>query len=315
VLSRIAESLYWIGRYIERAEGTARLLDVHYHLLVEDRRVDEAAVCTALLAAMGVEADALLEPPTAASVTALLTQDRAFSGSVAASITSAWENARGARESLSSEIWETLNGVHQELPRRVLLASGPGRHELFRWVKDRTATIVGLVDATMSRDDGFRFMVFGRSLERADMTARLLLARSADGADESGWTTTLRSCSAHEAYLRTYRRGVSASTAAEFLLLDRLFPRSVYGALAVAERCLAELDPRIDRMGTDRTGVDDEGRRRLGRLCAELEFLRVDEVLDRLPMLLARVQSECSAVHTAASDRYFRETRVIEWSV
>jgi uncharacterized alpha-E superfamily protein len=147
------------------------------------------------------------------------------------------------------------------------------------------------------------------------MTARLLLARSADGADESGWTTTLRSCSAHEAYLRTYRRGVSASTAAEFLLLDRLFPRSVYGALAVAERCLAELDPRIDRMGTDRTGVDDEGRRRLGRLCAELEFLRVDEVLDRLPMLLARVQSECSAVHTAASDRYFRETRVIEWSV
>ncbi len=315
MLSRLAESLYWIGRYIERAEGTARLLDVHYHLLVEDRRVDETAVCTALLAAMGVDADSLLEPPTAASVTALLTQDRAFSGSIATSIASAWENARGARESLSSEIWETLNGVYQELPRRIVLASGPGRHELFRWVKDRAAAIVGHVDATMSRDDGFRFLVFGRSLERADMTARLLLARSTDTGDEGGWTTTLRSCSAHEAYLRTYRRGVSAATAAEFLLLDRLFPRSVYCSLVVAERCLAELDPRSDRMGADRSGVDDEGRRRLGRLCAELEFLHVDEALARLPQLVARVQQECAGVHQAASDRYFRETRVIEWSV
>ena len=96
MLSRIAESLYWIGRYVERAEDTARLLDVHYHLLVEDRHASERAVCAALLGAMGVTEDALDEEPTAAAVTALLAEDREFPGSINASFASAWTNARGA---------------------------------------------------------------------------------------------------------------------------------------------------------------------------------------------------------------------------
>jgi uncharacterized alpha-E superfamily protein len=309
VLSRIAESLYWIGRYVERAEGTARLLDVHYHLLVEDRHVDERAACTALLGAMGVDADDFPGEITAASVTTMLTQDVTFPGSVAVSIGQAWANARGAREALSSEIWETINAAHQELPRRVRAMAGAGRYDLFRWVKDRAAAVGGMVDATMSRDDGFRFLVVGRNLERADMTARLLSARCAEGAAGSGWTTTLRSCSAHEAYLRTYRRGVDGEKAVEFLVLDRLFPRSIYCSLTVAERCLAELDPRADR-----SGVDDEAQRRLGRLCAALVFLRGDEVVEALPQLLARVEDGCQEVHEALAERYFRETRVIEWS-
>ncbi|MEX2254964.1 MAG: alpha-E domain-containing protein [Acidimicrobiia bacterium] len=312
MLSRIAESLYWIGRYIERAEGTARLLDVHYHLLVEDRYVDEREVCSALLGAMGVDVDSLHGEMTAASVTAMLTQDTSFPGSVTASVASAWANARGAREALSSEIWETVNSMHQELPRRLRAATlaGSGRHDLFRWVKDRVAAVGGLVDATMSRDDGFRFLVLGRSLERADMTARLLAARCAEAAGGGGgWTTTLRSCSAHEAYLRTYRRGVDSEKAVEFLVLDRLFPRSIYCALSIAERCLAEIDPRADR-----SGVDDEAKRRAGRLCAALEFLRGDEVLATLPRLLTQVEDGCQEVHDALAERYFRETRVIEWS-
>jgi uncharacterized alpha-E superfamily protein len=310
MLSRIAESLYWIGRYVERAEDTARLLDVHYHLLVEDRHASEGAVCAALLGAMGVAEGALDEEPTAAAVTALLAEDREFPGSINASFASAWANARGARESLSSEIWETLNAAYQELPRRMRAAAGPTRHELYRWVKDRTAAVAGLVDTTLSRDDGWRFLVLGRSLERADMTTRLLSARYGEAWEASGWTTTLRSCSAHEAYLRTYRRAVDGPGAVEFLLLDRLFPRSVYHALTTAEQRLAELDPRADRLG-----VDDEARRLLGRVCAELEFLRVDDVLDGLPHLLQRVQDDCAGVHAAVAGRYFQETRVIEWSV
>jgi uncharacterized alpha-E superfamily protein len=310
VLSRIAESLYWIGRYVERAEDTARLLDVHYHLLLEDRRADEASVCRALLEAMGADEELIGSEPDAAAATTLLAQDLTFSGSIACSITSAWENARGVREAVSSELWETLNTTYRESARRTRVVSGPARHDFFGWVRDRAAACNGIVDATMSRDDGWRFYVLGRSLERADMTTRLLCARYADAFGRTGWTTTLRTCSAYEAYLRTYKHAVDASSAVEFLLLDRLFPRSVYHALTTAERRLGELDP-----SSARAGVDDDARRRLGRVVAELEFLRVDEALEDLPRLLARLQRECAEVHVDVAQRYFRETRIIEWSV
>jgi uncharacterized alpha-E superfamily protein len=310
MLSRIAESLYWIGRYLERAEGTARLLDVHYHLLLEDRRADEAAVCRALLAAMGAPPEIVGAEPDAATVTALLAQDLAFSGSIACSFAAAWENARGAREALSSDLWETINSTHRELGARARAVVGSARHDFFGWVRDRAAACNGIVDATMSRDDGWRFLTLGRSLERGDMTTRLLSARYSDALGQPGWTTTLRSCSAYEAYLRTYRRAVDPSSAVEFLLLDRLFPRSVYHALTSAEASLGELDP-----SSVRTRVDDESRRCLGRLRSELEFLRLDEALENLPTLLGRFQSELARVHAAIARRYFRETRVIEWSV
>jgi uncharacterized alpha-E superfamily protein len=315
VLSRIAESLYWIGRYVERAEDTARLLDVHYHLLLEDRRADESSVCRALLDAMGVDPAAVdsmgVDDETdAAAVTALLAQDLTFSGSITCSLAAAWENARGARESLSSEMWENLNTMHAELPARARsCTTGSARHEFFLWVKSRAAACHGIVDTTMSRDNGWRFFVLGRSLERVDMTTRLLSARYGDAFGRTGWTTTLRSCSAYEAYLRTYKHAVDASSAVEFLLLDRLFPRSVYHALTTAEHRLGELDPT-----SARAGVDNEARRRVGRLRAELEFLSVDEALDDLPRFITRFQRECGEIHGAIARRYFRETRVIEWS-
>jgi len=310
VLSRIAESLYWIGRYIERAEDTARLLDVHYHLLLEDRRADESAVCGALLDAMGADPELIGGAPNAATVTALLAQDLTFSGSITCSIGAAWENARGAREALSSELWETLNTTYREVGSRARAGTGPARHEFFGWVRDRAAACNGIVDATMSRDDGWRFFSVGGGLVKKNMTTRLLSARYGDAFGRTGWTTTLRSCSAYEAYLRAYRHAVNAATAVEFLLLDRLFPRSVFHALTTADNSLAELDPRAAR-----AGVDDEARRRLGRVCAELEFLHLDEAMDDLPALLARLQHECADVHAAIARRYFRETRVIEWSV
>jgi uncharacterized alpha-E superfamily protein len=310
VLSRIAESLYWIGRYMERAEDTARLLDVHYHLLLEDRRADESSVCRALLDAMGVEPTGIDDDTDAAAVTALLAQDLTFSGSITCSLAAAWENARGARESLSSEMWENLNTMHAELPARSrACTTGSARHQFFLWVKSRAAACHGIVDTTMSRDNGWRFFVLGRSLERVDMTTRLLSARYGDAFGRTGWTTTLRSCSAYEAYLRTYKHAVDASSAVEFLLLDRLFPRSVYHALTTAEHRLGELDPT-----SARAGVDNEARRRVGRLRAELEFLSVDEALDDLPRFITRFQRECGEIHGAIARRYFRETRVIEWS-
>ncbi len=311
MLSRIAESLYWVGRFCERAEDTARLLDVHYHLLLEDRWADETAICQGLLDVMGVDADALGVEPDSAAVTALLATDPTYPGSIARSLAGAWENARGAREVVSEEIWETLNSTSQSLPTRGARVAGSARHDYFRWVKDRTAVLGGLVESTMSRDDGFRFLVVGRNLERADMTARIVSARDdSDARAPTSWATTLRCCSAYEAYLRTYRRGVDGESAAEFLLLDRWFPRSVNFVLHAAEDCLAELDPIAERAGTG-----DDGRRRLGRMCAELQFLRADEVLSDLHEVLGRVQAGCAEVHSAVAQRYFQEAHAIEWSV
>ncbi len=306
MLSRIAESLYWIGRYCERAEDTARLLDVHFHLLLEDH-ADEVAACQTLLSAMGVEEFTGI--PDAAGVTSLLTDDLSFDGSIGRSLAGAWENARGAREVISSETWETLNITYQAFPERTRRAGERGRHDLYRWVKERCSILTGLVETTMSRDDGYRFLAVGRGLERVDMTTRLLAARYAETWGPTGWTTTLRCCAAYEAYARTYRRAVDASGAVEFLLLDRLFPRSVFHSLDTVASALTDLNPR-----SSRTGSGDDARRHVGRVCAELEFLRVDDVLDDLPRVLTSLQDDCAQVHAAIAARYFRETQAVEWS-
>ncbi|MFZ4584448.1 MAG: alpha-E domain-containing protein [Acidimicrobiia bacterium] len=306
MLSRIAESLYWLGRFVERADDTARLLDVQYHLLLEDPGIDEGAACRALLDVMGATESDIAGDLSPQAVARLLADDAYFAGSIRASLAAAWENARGARETISAQMWEVLNATRQQLPLRASEATSMRPHGFFDWVRERTTLFAGLADSTMSRDESWQFMVLGRALERADMTTRMLAARSAEV--RSGWNTTLRCCSAYEAYLRTYRRTVEPSLAIEFLVLDRLFPRSIFHSLTDAEQSLAEIDPRAGRVG-----VDDDARRLLGRVCAELEFLTIEELLSDLPAHLTRVQVTCNAVHEAVADRYFRETTAIEW--
>jgi uncharacterized alpha-E superfamily protein len=308
VLSRIAESLYWLGRYMERAEDTARILDVHYHLLLEDRWVDEALACRALAEVMG-----LAEQANAGTDSILLTGILAFNhdypGSIVRCLEAAWENGRGAREAVSSEMWECLNATHEALPKEVEAATGQMPHGFFGWVKERTAILAGLSESTMSRDESWRFLVLGRSLERVDMTARLLSARYGESWGQMGWVTTLRACSAYEAYLRTYQRAVDSSSAAEFLVLDRLFSRSLYFSLRTAENCLEELDPSAGRVG-----IGDEARRHLGQARAQLEFTSVVDLVGDLPGRLAHVQKRCSDASAAISDRYFRPAAIVEWT-
>ena len=308
MLSRIAESLFWLGRYSERAEETARILDVHYHLLLEDRWVDEASACAALLDVMGV-GDRAAPGIDSSAVTRLLAFDPDYGGSIVGALEAAWENARGAREAISSEMWECINATNEALDVHVGRVGDQGPHLFFGWVKERAAMLAGLADSTMTRDDGWRFLVLGRSLERVDMTSRLLSARYGETWGQAGWVTTLRCCSGYEAYLRTYQRAVDASLAAEFLVLDRLFPRSVFHALRTAEQCLAELDP-----STGRAGLGDAARRSLGQARTELEFRSVDDLLADLPGHLSRLQRLCYEAGVAVADRYFRQTRAMEWT-
>ena len=303
MLSRIAESLFWIGRYVERADDTARILDTHLQILLEDPYLSEADACRALLAVMGAEAEEG-EQVNRGVVLDRLAFDVGNLSSIIGSLGGARENARRARETISVEMWECLNttwiGIEQARRRGTV-------HQFFAWVRERAALVAGIADATMSRDDAWRFLVLGRSIERADMTARLVATSTISGSVPS-WTTLLRSCGAHESYVRTYRGVASDERAAEFLLLDRLFPRSVLHALMQAEECLEELAPALERVG-----VSDRGRRKLGRARTSLEYRRLEEIITDLPEEMENVQRACSDASEAVARRYFPRAVTTAW--
>ncbi|MGK2854040.1 MAG: alpha-E domain-containing protein [Microbacteriaceae bacterium] len=304
MLSRIAESLFWIGRYIERSDGTARILDVHLQLLLEDPWIEENDACRALLSVMGsrVPEDRSL---TRQDVLAILAVDRTQPASIAYSLNAARENARRAREVVSTELWECLNTTQARMVKRV---SSEQSHEFFAWVRERAALAVGIIDTSTSRDEAWQFFTLGRSLERADMTARLLATRSLTEASGPSWTTILRSVGAYEAYLRTYRGVPSARNAAEFLLLDRLFPRSIMFSVIRAEACIRELEPR-----SDRAGVGEKSLRLLGQIRSELEYRPISEILDDLTGQMDAVQAATSATSEAIRQRYFPTHTVPSW--
>ena len=303
MLSRIAEALFWIGRYVERADGTARLLDVHLQLLLEDPRVEEPAMCSALLAVMG--APAVEERPTTRTdVVSRLVLDREHTASIAHSISSARENARRAREIISTELWETLNETNARMPHRV---PADRTHSFFRWVRTRSALALGLVDSAMSRDEAWLFFSLGRSLERADMTARLITTTSVTGAGASNWSALLRSCGGYEAHLRSYRSVPTASSAVEFLLVERPFPGSVLASFLTAEECLRGIDP------SSGTGAPSRPRRRLGRIRSELEFRYIDDILRNLPESMKDVQLGVASVSDAIRERYFPSMAMPIW--
>ena len=304
MLSRIAESLFWIGRYIERSDGTARILDVHLQLLLEDPWIEEDLACRSLLSVMGsaVPEDQTL---TRADILQILAVDRSEPASIAYSLGAARENARRAREIVSTELWECLNTTRARMPRKV---SGDKVHEFFGWVRERSALAVGIIESATSRDEAWQFFTLGRSLERADMTARLLATRSLTEASGPSWTTILRSCGAYEAYLRTYRGVPSARNAAEFLLLDRLFPRSILFSVSRAEACMRDIEPRSDRVG-----VSDQAQRQLGRIRSELEYRPIAEILDDLPRHMDNVQAATSAASEAIRQRYFPTNAAPSW--
>jgi uncharacterized alpha-E superfamily protein len=319
MLSRIAESLFWIGRYVERADDTARILDVHTQRLVEDPWIDERRACANLLGlmgsptAVGVDGRGGTEPEADTDlVLNTLAFDRSSPSSIVGALSAARENARGAREVLSAEIWESLNVTHNALPQQRTMARRYGPHSLFRFVRERSAMVFGLADATMSRDESWLFLILGRSLERVDMTSRIISTRVLAGDAAPSWTLVLRSTGAYEPYLRTYRGMVNSSRAAEFLLLDRLFPRSVFAALEQAEACLAELERSTVRDAA-RIGVAGEAHRIVGRARTMLEFMSTPELLAQLPTRLEMLQRASSAASAAVTQRFFTEQAPQVW--
>ncbi|EOM76408.1 alpha-E domain-containing protein [Rhodococcus rhodnii] len=309
MLARNAESLYWIGRYVERADDMARILDVAVHQLLEDATIDVDHTSRRLLRVLGIA-----EPESGELDVRSLTDLVAFSrnqvGSIRDSLANARENARGAREVTSSEMWECLNATYNALAERERASRRLGPHEFFRFVEERAAMFAGLADSTLSRDDGYRFLLLGRSIERVDMLVRMLLSRAGDRPSSPAWVTVLRSAGAHDTYLRTYRGALDAGRVVEFILLDRLFPRSVFHALRQAEICLDELDQQPD----SRVGLRAEAQRVLGRARSELEFLPPGVLLEDLQERLIGLQHTCRELGEAIALQYFHAAPWVAWT-
>ena len=304
MLSRIAESLFWIGRYVERSDGTSRILDVHLQLLLEDPWIDEDTACRSLLSVMG-HTDESEEKLNRSDVLFRLGYDRGCAESIAFAVEAARENARRAREIVSTELWECLNQTNSKLPKRV---SDEKAHEFFRWVRERAALAIGITESATTHDEAWQFFVLGRAVERADMTARLLATRALTEASGPSWTTILRSCGGYEAYLRTYRGVPSTQNAAQFLLTDRHFPRSILYSASRAIDAMRAIEP-----VTNRTGAPDEAQRLLGQIRSELEFRSISDLLADLPGNMENVQMVMSAASDEVRKKYFPTSAVPVW--
>lgn len=318
MLSRIAEALYWMGRYLERADDTARLLDVHVHRMV--LQVNDDRVGRSLLGSMGIGIDDLsrLEhdgPIDLWKATELLAYDDANPSSVVGSLRLARENARGLREILATEVWEALNRTHHELDNHVRAARTLGPHLLFQWVRDRIALIGGLIDTVLLHDDGWRFLTIGRCLERVDMTARLLGAVPPN-ADASRWSGVLVSCGANDAFLRTYGGDIDRAKALAVLLLDPDFPRSVSYALAQAEQALDDVDGGQRASGGRRRPLvrTSEAAREVGRIRSELAYTDPATLAADLPDTIARLQAASAHASELVTQRYFQRVAFVEWT-
>ena len=275
MLARHAEDLFWTGRYLERAEDTARMLDVTYHGLLEGGSADEESAWRTLLEALHLAHPFYAAHPeiSARAVAQFLVADPAQPSSIIAAIARARDNARTVREHLSTELWEALNSCFLELRARDLeaeLAAQP--HELYREVRTRCQTIAGAGSETMPRSDPYRFLLLGRLVERAEMTCRMLRVRTARRQPRGAFhdfLLVLNSVSALEAYTRAHGAEIDPARVIAFLLLAPDFPRSVLFCVRGADNLLEQLEG---------GAAIARPRRCVGRIRAELEYQDADEL-------------------------------------
>ncbi|MEA2665148.1 MAG: hypothetical protein QOI11_2092 [Candidatus Eremiobacteraeota bacterium] len=305
MLSRVAESLFWIARNTERAETLARLLDVTAAGSVDRGTHHREAVerqWEAVYTVAGIEPP---EPgPRAHAADAI--ERIAFGAederrSVCACLRIARRNAVGVRAELTTEVWECLNGLYLFVEAQSPRALGPdGASSFLRSVRDTTQAFAGICDATLSHDDGWDFLVAGRYLERAWMTARILSAHD-DGADSAhAWQRVLEACCASEPFARARRQSSDPADALAFLALSDVFPRSI-------RFCVREVDRALHRIsGTPAGTYANEAERASGRISAALGYYSANEVSeDGARVFAGRAQRWLAEIGDAVTAAYF----------
>jgi uncharacterized alpha-E superfamily protein len=314
MLSRVADHLYWMSRYLERAEHTARLIDVNLALDLERSPAARGQYWVRVL--QSLQAAPPADGIDAYQVTRHLTFDPGNLSSVVACVSAARENARQVREQISSEMWEQINRFYLTVRRATIDTIWQRQpHEFFRSVKEAIHFFQGLTDSTLGHAEGWQFIQAGRFLERGNAIATLLGAyyerseRQTGGeaddraADQTAqyleWVGLLKSCTAFEAYCRVYTADLLPERIAEFLLLDPVFPHSVRFSVDMVQAALRAISEATGQRANERAN------RLAGRLQATLRYGNIEEIMaEGLPSYLTDVEQQCVRIHNALYETY-----------
>ncbi|MGA2438465.1 MAG: alpha-E domain-containing protein [Acidobacteriaceae bacterium] len=312
MLSRVADSLYWMSRYMERAEHTTRLLDVNLNLMLDESATSADRRWQRMLHALG-NPKSVVWAGDPYALTRQLIFDTANSASVLSCIIAARENSRHVREQISTEQWHRINSLYLQVTRPELqLAADTGAEqptEFLQQVMEAVHQFQGVTDSTMSHGEGWQFIQVGRYIERATATALLLEAYHADlwsqperipeGNEYLEWMGLLRCATAFEAYCKVYTADLTPDRILEFLLLNTEFPHSLRFAIDNLQHALEGIEG-------ESGGSRSEPLRRLsGRLQAMLSYSSVDEILSGdVVAYLRGIQIECRTIHEAIYNLY-----------
>jgi uncharacterized alpha-E superfamily protein len=303
MLSRVADSIYWLNRCVERAENVARFVDVNLNLLLDTPVTGFTQQWEPLVVTTG-DSDVFKErygDASAENVLHFLTFDSEYPNSILSCVKSARENARAVRETISSEMWEQVNAFYLWVKEAAQTKMSEEQlYSFYPEVKMASHLFAGVMDATMAHNEGWHFGQLGRLLERADKTARILDVKYyillpsvkdiGTPLDELQWIALLKSASAYEMYRKRQRR-VTPQSITKFLILDPEFPRSILFCLLQAERSLHHIT------GTSLGSWCNSSERTLGRLRSELEYMTIDEVFDTgLHEFLDKLQTRLNTV-------------------
>ena len=285
MLSRVANSIYWLNRYIERAENIARFSDVNFNMSLDMPmgmvQQWEPLIMTSGDRALFIERYGEVTPE---NVIRFLTFDEAYPNSILSCLNSARENARSVREIISSEMWEQVNNFYHFVQDAAKSDKVPNWPSFFHRVKLESHLFVGITNVTMTHNESWHFGQLGRFLERAEKTTRILDVKYfillpsvrdiGSTLDELQWAALLRSTSAYEMYRKQDLQRINPTAVARFLLLDPAFPRSIRFCIHRAERSLHRIT------GTPKGTWCNPVERNLGKLRSDLDYLMIDEVVD-----------------------------------
>jgi uncharacterized alpha-E superfamily protein len=311
MLSRVAESVYWMSRYVERAENVARFIDVNFHLILDDPTASDQQWLP--MVNTSGDHDEFVKrygEPTQRDVMRFLASDPENSNSIVSCLRAARENARTVREIISSEMWLYLNKFYLMINKAAAEESClDSPQELLGEIKMSSHLFSGLTDATMTHGEAWHFCQLGRMLERADKTSRILdvkyyiLLRTVEEVgsplDDIRWAAVLRSASAFEMYRKMHGR-ISPRGVVDFLLLSRDFPRAVQYCLLTARDSLHAIS------GTPLGAFRYPAEKLLGQLCSDLSFASVDDIIGwGLHEYVDELQSKMNQVGSGIHDTFF----------
>ncbi|WP_143960404.1 alpha-E domain-containing protein [Litoribacter populi] len=314
MLSRVANSIYWLGRYAERVENYARFIDVNFNLML-DMPQDMKEQWEPLVQITG-DRDIYVKKYGShfdrKTVIFFLAFDEDNPNSIFNSVQNARENARMIRENLSKETWEKLNETYHYVKsgKEKSIWKKEDPRSFFSHVKDSVLLLYGLAENTVARTEGWYFRQLGQYLERADKTSRfldvkyhiLLPSHEEVGSplDFLQWTALLKSVTAFNTYRRFYGN-ITPSGVVEFLVLDKHFPRSVYFCLKEAENCLYKIS------GSDGVGFKNSAEKAMGELRSKLEYDDVNDVISTgLHEYLDKLQIKINKISNEVNKNYFQ---------